>query len=78
MVVKTVNGQTNPDTLQFITTRYSVWTKKDFMSKKIHNVNNIVRDGDLISNKLTRNILCSHKVTRVYLNILLDKLVDDR
>lgn len=49
------------------------------MSKKIDNVNNIVRNGDLISKKkkLTHNLLCSHNVTVAYLNILLAQPVDD-
>jgi ribosomal protein S17 len=60
--------------LQYVTQ----YGQNDFMSKKIHNVNNIVRNGDLISNKLTRNLRCSHKVTVVYLKILLDWPDDDQ
>ena len=48
------------------------------MSKKIDNVKYIVSNRELISNKLTHNLLCSHKVTVEYLNICLDQPVDDR
>ena len=44
--------------------------KKIFLAKKIDLVNNIVKNWDVISNKLT-HILCEH-ITVVNLYILLD------